>query len=202
MSRLACIALLTILATALVGLLSACGAGAESAAGAPGLPGHPGNPGPAGPPGSPAPAPAPTVAPAAPAQAPAAAAMTSKQVVKEAAVEKAVSQAVQVSSEADSTRAQLVTQRRIIIREVDMSLVVDDIQAAIDEIAEMAEDAGGWVVDSGRLVAAQRKYQHPSARRRAGRHDRRVEDYSPTRSMQRTPQAGTLPTSTWIWEGG
>ena len=30
MSRLACIALLTILATALVGLLSACGAGAES----------------------------------------------------------------------------------------------------------------------------------------------------------------------------
>ena len=150
MSRLACIALLTILATALVGLLSACGAGAESAAGAPGLPGHPGNPGPAGPPGSPAPAPAPTAAPAAPAQAPAAAAMTSKQVVKEAAVEKAVSQAVQVSSEADSTRAQLVTQRRIIIREVDMSLVVDDIQAAIDEIAEIAENAGGWVVDSGR----------------------------------------------------
>ena len=76
--------------------------------------------------------------------------MTSKQVVKEVAVEKAVSQAVQVSSEADSTRAQLVTQRRIIIREVDMSLVVDDIQAAIDEIAEMAEDVGGWVVDSGR----------------------------------------------------
>ena len=46
--------------------------------------------------------------------------------------------------------AQLVAQRRIIIREVDMSLVVDEIQVAIDDIAEMAEDAGGWVVDSGR----------------------------------------------------
>ena len=124
--------------------------GPQGPQGAPGLAGHPGNPGPAGPPGSPAPAPAPTVAPAAPAQAPAAAAMTSKQVVKEAAVEKAVSQAVQVSSEADSTQAQLVAQRRIIIREVDMSLVVYDIQAAIDDIAGMAADANGWVVDSGR----------------------------------------------------
>ena len=46
--------------------------------------------------------------------------------------------------------AQLVTQRRIIIREVDMSLVVDEIQKAIDEIADLADEAGGWVVDSGR----------------------------------------------------
>ena len=60
------------------------------------------------------------------------------------------SQAMQVSSEVDSTRAQLVTQRRIIIREVDMSLVVDEIQSAIDHIADIADDVGGWVVDSGR----------------------------------------------------
>ena len=46
--------------------------------------------------------------------------------------------------------AQLVTQRRIIIREVDMSLVVDEIQTAIDKIADLADGAGGWVVDSGR----------------------------------------------------
>ena len=46
--------------------------------------------------------------------------------------------------------AQLVTQRRIIIREVDMSLVVDEIQATMDEIADIADEAGGWVVDSGR----------------------------------------------------
>ena len=31
-----------------------------------------------------------------------------------------------------------------------MSLVVNEIQAAIDEIADIADDAGGWVVDSGR----------------------------------------------------
>ena len=52
-------------------------------------------------------------------------------------------------SEAEAP-AQLVAQRRIIIREVDMSLVVDEIQTAIDEIADIADDAGGWVVDSGR----------------------------------------------------
>ncbi len=102
------------------------------------------------------PAPAATAAPA-PASAPAAMASEASErvvreaeVVKEVAVEKTVSQTVQVSSEADSTQAQLVTQRRIIIREVDMALVVDEIQGAIDEIAELAESAGGWVVDSGR----------------------------------------------------
>ena len=47
-------------------------------------------------------------------------------------------------------QAELVTQRRIIIREVDMDLVVSDIQSTMDRIAEMAADTGGWVVDSGR----------------------------------------------------
>ena len=178
MYRHICVVLLAILAAAFVGISAACGASESGdsaewarqegqfgldrpfqweSAGPPGAPGLPGLP------GSPAAdailafsaATSAPAAPAAPAQVPAAA-MAPKQVargvevVKEVAVEKAVSQAVQVSSEADSTQAQLVTQRRIIIREVDMSLVVDDIQESIDEIAEMAADASGWVVDSGR----------------------------------------------------
>ena len=174
MLRLTYVALLFILASALVGLLSACGASDEEnssdtsnilafqdvesettkkmlgldrpswmrvgqstpAAPAPGAPA--------------APAPAATPAPAMASEQVVREVVREVEVVKEVAGEKAVSQAVEVSSEADSTRAQLVTQRRIIIREVDMSLVVDEIQGAIDDIAEMAEDAGGWVVDSGR----------------------------------------------------
>ena len=173
MHRPISIVLIVILTAFLVGLLLACGASEEdSAAGAPGAPAPDqyqleslrksmGLDRPllaritqsasAQAPAQPAPA-----APAAPAPTSAPAAMASErvvkevEVVKEVAVEKAVSQAVQVSSEADSTRAQLVTQRRIIIREVDMSLVVDEIQGTVDEIAELAESAGGWVVDSGR----------------------------------------------------
>ena len=80
-------------------------------------------------------------APAAPAPA-AAAAPTLKQVASVVKTE--------AMSEDSSAPTQLVTQRRIIIREVDMSLVVDEIQGAIDEIADIADDTGGWVVDSGR----------------------------------------------------
>ena len=53
-------------------------------------------------------------------------------------------------SESEQPQTQLVTDRRIIIREVDMDLVVEDIQVAIDRIADIAVDAGGWVVDSSR----------------------------------------------------
>ncbi len=100
----------------------------------------------------PAAAPAPAQAAPAPTAVPVPAAMTSEQALRETEAVKEVLKevAAQSSSEADSTQAQLVTQRRIIIREVDMSLIVDDIQEAIDGIAEMATDAGGWVVDSGR----------------------------------------------------
>ena len=173
MHRLTCLILIGILATALVGILSACGSSEESgewtggddslvseqrgldqpfelkslmpAAAAPAAPA----------PAMQAEAPAPAAAPAAPA----ARVAVEKEVVKEVEVEaqsvskevvKEVEVAAQSVSEADGSQAQLVTQRRIIIREVDMSLVVDDIQTAIDDIAEMAEDAGGWVVDSGR----------------------------------------------------
>ena len=55
-----------------------------------------------------------------------------------------------VSGESGQTQAQLVTQRRIIIREVDMDLVVEDIQTTIDRISDIAVESGGWVVDSRR----------------------------------------------------
>ena len=46
----------------------------------------------------------------------------------------------------DQIRAQLVTQQRIIVRTVDMTLVVDDIQGAIDSVADLAVESDGWVV--------------------------------------------------------
>ena len=48
------------------------------------------------------------------------------------------------------TQAQLVTQRRIIIRTVNMSIVVEDIQAAIDDISRLADIIRGWVVSTDR----------------------------------------------------
>ncbi len=48
--------------------------------------------------------------------------------------------------------AQLVSQRRIIIRTVNMSIVVDQIQAAIDDIARIADEVGGWMVSSDRSL--------------------------------------------------
>ncbi len=50
----------------------------------------------------------------------------------------------------DQIRAQFVTQQRIIVRTVDMTLVVDDIQGAIDSVADVAVGAGGWLVSSDR----------------------------------------------------
>ena len=48
------------------------------------------------------------------------------------------------------TQTQLVSQRRIIIRTVNMTIVVDDIQAAMDDISELAVGMGGWVVSTDR----------------------------------------------------
>ena len=48
--------------------------------------------------------------------------------------------------------AQLVSQRRIIIRTVNMSIVVEDIQNAIDDIARIADESGGWMVSSDRSL--------------------------------------------------
>ena len=107
-------------------------AAAAQAAGLPGLPGNP------GPPGAPAPVPFPTAS-----QMPAPTANMTP--TPAPAIPSA-----DVSGESGQTQAQLVTQRRIIIREVDMDLVVEDIQATIDRISDIAVESGGWVVDSRR----------------------------------------------------
>ncbi len=81
-----------------------------------------------------------------------------KEVVREVEVEKAVDLARPAAPASQTVRgaddglapqpAQLATQRRIIIRTVNMSIVVDQIQAAIDDIARIADEAGGWMVSS------------------------------------------------------
>ncbi len=53
-------------------------------------------------------------------------------------------------SEVASVDVQLVSQRRIIVRTVDMSLVVLDVAATLDAISELANGLGGWVVSSDR----------------------------------------------------
>ena len=107
---------------------TAAPAAAMGPPGAPGLPGNPGNPG--------APRPAPPAAPA-----PAMAEALQKEVVKEVEVESV-----------SETPAQLVSQRRIIVRTANMVIVVDDIQAAIDDISRMADVLGGWVVSTDRSL--------------------------------------------------
>ena len=113
-----------------------------SAAGPPGAPGLPGLPGNPGNPGAPAPA------------APAAAVVVEKEVVREVEAEvakTAVQQAALVQPDASPQQpAQLVSQRRIIVRTANMVIVVDEIQAAIDEISRMADVLGGWVVSTDR----------------------------------------------------
>ena len=58
--------------------------------------------------------------------------------------------AFQSQSGDESQIAQLVSQRRIIVRTVNMSIVVDEIQSAIDRISELADSLGGWVVSTDR----------------------------------------------------
>ena len=84
-----------------------------------------------------------------------------REVVKEVAVQAApATRARQTASAAsadltagdgsDQQPAQLAAQRRIIIRTVNMTIVVDNIQAAMDEIARLADRSGGWVVSTDR----------------------------------------------------
>lgn len=46
--------------------------------------------------------------------------------------------------------ASLVTQQRIIVRTVEIGLVVSDVADAIDEISQLAQELGGWVVNTDR----------------------------------------------------
>ena len=56
-------------------------------------------------------------------------------------------------AESDSSTEQqvaLVAQQRIIVRTVDMQLVVTDVSKSVDDIADLADDFGGWVINSDR----------------------------------------------------
>ena len=133
----------------LVALLAvtACSSSDESA-------GHPGAPGVPGAPAAPAatatPAPPREVvlenamaAMATPAAAPAAPAPRLVRVSEQAAAAD-----IEASSE---THAQLVNQERIIVRTVEATIVVTDVQGSMDRITALARELGGWVVSTNRF---------------------------------------------------
>ena len=47
-------------------------------------------------------------------------------------------------------QSNVASQQRIIVRNVDMGLVVDDVASGVDVIGELAVELGGWVVSSDR----------------------------------------------------
>ena len=59
---------------------------------------------------------------------------------------------VATQSNSGSPQAQHVSQRRIIIRTVNMQLVVTDIVASLDQISKLAKEFEGWVVSSDRSL--------------------------------------------------
>ena len=132
----------------LVALLAvtACSSSDESA-GHPGAPGMPGAP--AAPAAAAAPAPREVVVEeamavlAAPAAAPAAPAPRLVRVSEQAAAAD-----IEASSE---THAQLVNQERIIVRTVEATIVVTDVQGSMDRITALARELGGWVVSTNRF---------------------------------------------------
>ena len=138
----------------LVALLAvtACG-GSDDSAGHPdatGMPGAPGVPGArAAPAAAATPAPRQVVlenamaAKAAPAAAPAAPADRFVRVSEQAAAAE-----IEASSE---THAQLVNQERIIVRTVEATIVVTEVQGSMDRITAMVRGLGGWVVSTNRF---------------------------------------------------
>ena len=112
--------------------------------------GHPGAPGaPAAPAAAAAPAPREVVVEeamavlAAPAAAPAAPAPRLARVSEQAAAAD-----IEASSE---THAQLVNKERIIVRTVEATIVVTDVQGSMDRITALARELGGWVVSTNRF---------------------------------------------------
>ena len=117
-----------------------------------------------GPPGAPAPRPAPAPAPAAPAAPAAAAAAPAPtsgksggfgpdEFFRDDSTALHLDEDVAVSQTGGTgtgEEAELVSQQRIIIRTVDMTLVIGDVAATLDEIADLAQSFGGWVVSSDR----------------------------------------------------
>ena len=80
---------------------------------------------------------------AAPAAAPAAPAPRLVRVSEQAAAAD-----IEASSE---THAQLVNQERIIVRTVEATIVVTDVQGSMDRITALARELGGWVVSTNRF---------------------------------------------------
>lgn len=112
------------------------------------FPGFPGSSGDRAP--RPPAAPAPAVA--APVPAPAAPAAPAPAFGADGGAAKAESEERGVLSGTGSTDADiaLLSQERIIVRTVDMDIEVPDIAETIDEIADLAQSSGGWVVSSDR----------------------------------------------------
>ena len=128
---------------------------ASGAFGPPGLPGFPGNP------GAPAPRPAPAAsAPAAPAAAAPEPedlkALSSEGFFRDDSLSGGLDENVAEAHTSgtgigeDGEEVDFVSQQRIIIRTVDMTLVVDNVAASLDEIADLAKSFDGWVVSSDR----------------------------------------------------
>ena len=150
----------------LVALLAvtACGGSDESTgmdllrssdefAGHPGAPGMPGAP---GVPGAPAaPAAAATPAPREVVLENAMGAMAAPGAARAAPVPRLVrvsEQAAAADIEASSeTHAQLVNQERIIVRTVEATIVVTEVQGSMDRITALARELGGWVVSTNRF---------------------------------------------------
>ena len=103
-----------------------------------------------------APAPAMAPAPPRPRPEPAPAAAAAPRIETEVVAEAVVAMSLEAegaiaASVSDQAVAQLVTQERIIIRTVDMTIVVTDIQTTADTISAIARDLGGWVVSTNRF---------------------------------------------------
>jgi hypothetical protein len=62
--------------------------------------------------------------------------------------EQAAAADIEASSE---THAQLVNQERIIVRTVEATIVVTDVQGSMDRITALARELGGWVVSTNRF---------------------------------------------------
>ena len=135
----------------LVALLAvtACG-GSDDETGHPGAPGMPGAPGVPGAPAAPAaaadPAPRELVVEKAMAAPGAARAAPVPRLVRVS--EQAAAADIEASSE---THAQLVNQERIIVRTVEATIVVTEVQGSMDRITALARELGGWVVSTNRF---------------------------------------------------
>ena len=62
--------------------------------------------------------------------------------------EQAAAADIEASSE---THAQLVNQERIIVRTVEATIVVTEVQGSMDRITALARELGGWVVSTDRF---------------------------------------------------